>query len=267
VEYFVVGQVVRLMHTVLNDTGSPANAATVTLTITLPDATTVTPTPTNTGTGTYRYDYTTTQAGRHTYRWDTTGPIAPDDGVFDVQGSPLGIISLEDAKTQLNITTSTHDEELRRIIESATEVIERHTQTAVVRRTRVDYPVTHCARRIHLTWAPVILLVSVRTIDGLTSWNVADLHVVPDTGRVSILAGGYFTGDLEMIYVAGRTVISANHLKSAELIVQHLWETKRGTRGGPRPGGMDDTVTVPGMGFAVPRAALELLGKSPTMVR
>lgn len=268
-----LGDTVPLAADVLDAAGALANALTVTLTLTLPDGTTVTPTVTNppTSTGHYGYDYPTVQAGPHDARWlftFTGGLTTAHTEHFDVRPAASGtIISLSSAKTQLNITTTTHDDELRQILESSTEVVERHTHTAVARRTRVDYQTARCERSIFLTWAPVISLTSVRTVDGVTTWNVSGLHVVPSTGKVTILGGGYFTGDIEFIYVAGRTFISANCLEASEMIVQHLWDAKRGTRGGPRPGGMDDTVLVPGMGFAVPRAALELLGKSPSMGR
>jgi hypothetical protein len=54
-------------------------------------------------------------------------------------------------------------------------------------------------------------------------------------------------------------VIRATDSLAAQIIIEHLWQTRRGARGGPRPGGMDTTL-VHGLGFAIPNAALELLG-------
>lgn len=267
-EYFVLGQVVRLTHAVYSDAGVLTNAATITLTITLPDGTTTTPTPiVNTGTGSYRYDYTTAQAGRHTYRWTTTAPIAPDDGTFDVHPTTAGIISFETAKAHLNITaaTTTDDEELRGYIEAATEVVERHTGKTVVRRTITEHHTVSGASMLWLDHRPVLALTSVATYDAVTTWNVPDLHLDDDLGLITVTAGSTLTGHVVVTYVAGMQIVPSNYRLAAGIIVQHLWQTQRGTRGGPRVGGMDDTATVI-MGYAIPNRALELLGPTPPMV-
>jgi hypothetical protein len=265
VEYFVVGQVVRLTHTVLNDSGVPTNPSTISLTITLPDATTTAPTPSNTGTGTFRYDYTTTQAGRHTYRWDSTGPIAPDDGTFEVHGPLLGIISLEDAKAQLNITTTAHDEELRGYIEAVTGVVERETHSVLVRQNITDYTRVPFGQTLILKKTPILSLTSVATVDGLTTWTVGNLHVDPTTGIVSAITGTYPYGYLKSIYVAGAAVIKAEYVLAAKQVIQDLWATKRGTKGAARAAGTTEETFQPDIGF-ITRRVRQLLGAPGPLV-
>lgn len=255
-EYFVVSQVVRLTHSVYNDSSVLTNAATVSLTVTLPDGTTATPAVTNTDTGQYRVDYAATQAGRYTYVWSTTSPTAPDDGSFDVHPVTQGFVSLGDAKAHLNITTTTDDEELRGFIEAATRVVEDHVGPVVVRA----YAEVHDGGPWLVTHrAPVLSLTSlVPVLTSGTSYVVADLDLDPATGVIRRRDGAGFTGPLRVTYTAGRRVVPASMALAAKIIVGHLWETQRG-HAGPRAGFGEDDVLPTGRGFAVPRRALELL--------
>jgi uncharacterized phiE125 gp8 family phage protein len=268
VEYFVVGQVVRLTHTVYDDAGALTTPATSTLVIKQPDDTLVTVTsPTVASAGSLRYDYVTTQAGRHTYRWDTTSPVAPDDGSFDVAATTVGIISLADAKAQQNIESTASDEELRPFIEAATAVIERHTGLTIVRRTVTEYHSTYGQRVLFLNHRPVISMTSITTTDASSSWTVGNLDLEPTMGRLTVRTGPAFYGDLAIILVAGMTSIAANYTMAARIIVQHLWTTQRGGRDARRMGGGAlDAEPVSGASFAIPRAASELLGPRPPMV-
>lgn len=64
-----VGDIVPLGIIVTDSAGTQVDTTPVTLTITLPDGTTVTPTVANLSVGEYSVQYTTSQSGRHTYRW------------------------------------------------------------------------------------------------------------------------------------------------------------------------------------------------------
>jgi hypothetical protein len=257
-----IADVVPLTVTIKDAAGTATNATTVTLTITLPDGTTITPAVVNppAATGVYLYDYPTVQAGRHIARWTSTGPQAAYSDAFDVRpAQPAYIVSLADIKQQLNMTGTKDDEELRVYLEATTGLVENHLGRAVVRRTFTE---EHAAvsGELMLNWTPVQSLTSVATVDGVTTWNVADLHVSTSgivTAKTGVTA---LSGDITTTYIAGDPIIPGKWTLAARIIVQWLWETQRGTAGGPRPGGME----LPGAGFSgfgydIPPHAAKLL--------
>lgn len=264
-----VGDLVRLSTTLTSPAGGLVNAGTMSLTITLPDASTFPVSPvTPVTTGQYQYDYQTTQPGRHIARWVATGanPGAYVEAFDVLDATPRYMISMADAKNQLNITGTSSDDELRVYLESATDVVERVRGEAMVRRTFIEeHEVMYAGGRMALSWTPVVSLTSVVMIDGWVTWDVSRLHVNPITGVVSTtFQSGLFQlfGRLAVTYVAGYQVIPASFQLAASIIVNHLWQTQRGNRGSPRVGGglSDPTTMVPGFAFAVPNRALELLG-------
>lgn len=275
-----IGDLVPLTVTVRDATGNPVNATTVTLTITLPDGTTVTPTVANppSSTGVYLYDYPAVQAGHHSLRWTSTGPSAAYSDAFDVSVAlPQYLVSLADMKNQLRITGTSDDEQLRRFIEAATTAVERIRGEAAVKRTVTEehrFPdwfrglgqvtpnmstATYQRRAMALNVSPVVSLTSVARVDGTMTWDVSLLHVEQVSGVVDVLFGPAFAGLITVTYVAGYQVIPAEFGLAASFIVEHLWQTRRGAKGGPRPGGME-TSMVPGIGYAIPNQAIEVLG-------
>lgn len=263
-EYYVVGQIVRLTHAVYDAAGVLTNPATCTLVITLPDETTLTvPAPTNTGTGLFRYDYTTTQAGRHTFRWDTTSPSAPDDGSFEVHAASVGIISLQDAVAHLNLsgTDVDRDEELRAFLEATTAVIERHPAFGVgpcVPQTVVERH--RPGRSLWLRRPPVLSLTSITPVlTSGTAVSVADVDVDEATGQVIRLDGTPLTGGpWDVTYRAGRRVISGNIVQAAKVILKNLWETQRGTTRAATVTRSLDVLAAP-VSYSIPNRAVELL--------
>ncbi len=268
---FDLADVVPLTVTIRDADGAPADGGSVVLTIELPDGTAATPTVNHAGVGQYQVDYVPTMAGRHLARWVCTGLNASGyTDTFDVRpASPPYLVSLADAKKQLNMTTTTDDEELREIIEAATAAVERHLDKVVVRRTVVERrnlgnPATSSLpgvlQQIALAARPVISITSVVSADGATSWNPANMRVT-DAGVVEVLSGSLVWGPVDWTLVAGMQVIPANYTKAAAIILQHLWDTQRGSQGGAHPAGLD----TPGAGFtsfgySIPNRALELLG-------
>lgn len=258
---FDLGDVVPLAVTVTDAAGAPTNATTVTLTITLPDGTTTTPSVANppASTGVYTCDYAPTQAGRYLARWTSTGPQAAYVDAFDVrEATPAYLISLADAKKQLNMVSTATDEEVRDYLGAVTTVVEDHLGRVVVRRSFAE---EHDARggRFVLDRTPVVSLTSVARVDGAYTWDISTLHVSP-AGVVTSPLGTPPSGRVVSVHIAGMALIPENYGLAARIILQHLWQTQRGTRGGPRPGGLADSIGVAGAGFAIPNAALELLG-------
>lgn len=249
--------------------GALTAAATAELTIYLPDETTATPTVSNPSTGIYGLDYVPALEGRHAWWLHTTGPDTAKTGSFYV--NPVierSIISLADARTQLNMVSNASDEELRQVIGAATVAVENYLNRAIARATRVEYPVVRSGDPLILSWTPVLSLTSVATVDGATTWDVDSLFVSPNTGIVSPLAGGTApSGQLAVTYAAGMTYIPPNYREATEIIAQHLWDAKRGTKGGARPGGLDTPgAGITSFGYSIPNRAKELLGNTPPLV-
>lgn len=262
---YALGAVARLSTTVKNAAGTLTNPVAITLTIQLPDGTTVGPfTPTNDSTGVYHHDYTTAHAGRHVARWVTTNPTGADEEPFEVAAvwSEAGILSLAEGKEHLNIDADDldYDEEIQGFIRAITEVCERHVG-AVARTTHTEKH--RGGRGIVLLRAPVLSLTSVTAIETSgTDQTVADLDLDQPTGIVQRKDGGWMRGPFRVTYVAGQTQIPAHVRLAALIILQHMWETQRGTMGGVRVGGADEVLD-PRFGFSIPRRAQELLGDQP----
>lgn len=257
-----LGSVYQVAVDVADATGTPANPATAILTITLPDGSTVTPAvPTPTTVGQLRVDYATAQAGRHVWRMVTTVPTTAYADVFDVQAAaPDSIVSLAEARAQLNMgpTETSDDDELRGFIAAATRAVERELGRTVVRRTYTDrFTLYGPTTQLLLPHVPLLSLTSVVSADGATTWDTANLRADTDTGYVTVVSGPPFTGTVDVVSQAGLAVIPDDYRLAGKIIVQHLWETQRGTMGVQLGG--DGEPYMPGRGYAIPRRAQELL--------
>jgi hypothetical protein len=260
-----LGAPVRLTAECRTLAGTLTNASTVTLVITLPDGTTAAPPVTNPPpvTGVYTLDYTTVQAGHHGVYWTFTGPAGAYTDTFDVRPATVPLLlSLADGKNHLNLTTSSQDEEVRFWIGATTACVE-HYVGPVARRTVTD-TFTHLppsgARGLALRTTPVLSLVSAAVLGSAgTVYDVDDLYV-DEHGILRRTDGGRLAGPLQVVYVAGRTVVGENITAAAKLILQHLWRTRLGP-GRPALGTEDYSVTepIPGLGYAIPNRALQLL--------
>lgn len=176
----------------------------------------------------------------------------------------MAIVTLAAAKAQLNIAASdtADDVELQGFIDAATAAVETQLGQVVDPRTVIDQ--LQCAsgtQSFLLRSVPVLSLTSVTSLDGSLSWAVgpSGMHVDSASGLVTVLSGAALSGTVLVTYQAGMTVFPANYRLAALIIIQHLWETQRGTMGTVMGGG-DDSGYVAGRGFAIPRRAIELLG-------
>ncbi|MEU8316700.1 MULTISPECIES: head-tail connector protein [Actinomycetes] len=171
----------------------------------------------------------------------------------------MALLTLAEAKAQLDIVTTTDDAELQAYIDALDSVIERYTGP-VLTRTTTDR-IEGSGRMLCLRSTPVVALTSVtRLVPSGPALDVGSLLLDPSTGLVRRRSGSW-SGLWEVVYTAGRgaTVPPTINL-AARILLQHLWRTQRGAaRGG---GGSDDyAVTEPimGLGYAVPNRVLELL--------
>jgi hypothetical protein len=172
----------------------------------------------------------------------------------------LSIVTLAAVKVQLNIasTDTSHDLELLTYMDATTSAVEIVLGQAVALRTVTEDLELVGRRRFRLWTAPAIALVSVQSWDGAIVWDIANLRLDQDAGLVRVMAGAAPAGLVTAVYTAGLEQVTANIQLAALIIIQHLWETKRGVMG-VRLGG-DGEQFVPGLGFAIPRRAVELLG-------
>lgn len=241
----------------------------ITGTLQYPDLTTTGFTPTKDSVGQYHADLapaTLSQTGAYRWKVVTTGTGAGVAfGSFAVYDPFAGeIVPLEDIKQQLNIATTTTDSELRDYITAASAVVDLMCGPVIPRT------VTETLGRPYLgTWALVVSQAPIISVTSIVSQLVggqtyapADLLLNTDAGIIQILAGGYFYGTLTVTYVAGRALVPPALNMAARIIVQHMWETQRGPTSRPGLSG-DDTSVIPGLGYAVPNRALELLKTCP----
>ncbi len=247
-----VGDVYSVTFEVRNSSGVLTTPASNTCTLTLPDATVVTPTLTVSSVGVLRLDYATVQAGRHSGRLVTTTPSSAHSFSFDVDAAATGIVSLGDTRAHVNFTATTSDEEIRDMIDAATEWVE-HRIGPVVRRT-ITASMYPSGGELFLE-RPVISLTSITSAYGYTTvYDVAAVYTDLATGVVHYgYTGSTFSYPVTVTYVAGRAVVPAAIRVATLMIVKSLWETQRGAVGLPIQG-LDDTVDLPGMGLAVWRA-------------
>lgn len=262
---FDLGAPARLRMSVTDEAGQPADAGSMALTVRLPDGTTSVfdPVPPVT-TGQYAYSYATTQPGRHSVRWVGTGANATAYvDVFDVREAiPTWIISLADARQQLKkvAADTSQDESIRRWIGATTAAVEWFVGP-VIERTVTE---THTVGQVHalaLRRIPALQLTSVTAVlDGGTSYDVDALDLDGGDGIVRRKDGGLLHGPLRVAYTAGRRIVAENISAASELILQHLARTQYGS-GRPQMGTSDYDVTepVPGLGYAIPNRALQLL--------
>lgn len=260
---FDLGAPACLSMTVTDDAGQPADAGSVDLTVTLPDGTSSAYGPIlSVSPGRYRYTYATTQPGRHAVRWVASGVNATAYvDVFDVREAiPTWIISLADAKSHLNLVDAVQDENIRRWIGATTAAVEWFVGP-VAERLVVETHSVGQVQALVLRKLPVLRLVGVAAVlSGGTSYDVGSLDVDGQDGVVRRLDGGTFLGPVRITYAAGRRVVPENISAAAELILQHLHRTQYGS-GRPQLGGGDFDVTepIPGLGYAIPNRALQLL--------
>lgn len=264
------GGVYPIAFDVLDATGALAHAATATLTVTLPDGTTATPAITDTAVpGQYRLSYQTTMPGRHTAHAVTTGPVTSWDDEFDVAVTPWpAIVSLTDAKNQLNIPLTDHtlDDELRGYLDGITGTVENYKHEVIVRRVVTD-EIDLCgharyggARRFRLWSAPVISLTSVAAWDGSATWDVTQMRV-SEAGVVRVMSGPGVTGLVDVAYVAGFQQVPGRYRQGGLVILQHVWETQRGAGVGLMGViGAEERSRQPGEWFTIPDKAKEWLG-------
>ena len=267
---FPKGQPVRLSTTVTDVTGAPADAGSLQLTVQNPDLTQVVFTPpAHDGTGLYHYDLpagSITQIGHYLFVWMSTAANAGvSRGEFDVfDPFEPSVLSLQDAKSAVNINqaTTTYDSELQAMLDTVTASLETITGGPAFNRSVSEYTqvsADYCA--IVLRSRPVVSITSITDISTGTAISIPDITVDTNAGIVRRQLGLPFWSmgvRYQAVYLAGwGTAIPPAFNQAASLIVQHLWRTARGPGLAPVPN--DDMTFLPGMSYAIPNRALEVM--------
>lgn len=247
----------------------PVDGGALLLTLTKPDGTISTYTPTHdgsAGSGLYHQTIPTTdltQLGDYRWKLVVTGAGAGVGyGSFEVfDPFEATLINLADARTQLQIDPDdrTDDDLIQEWVAGITAVVEQYKHEIIVPRTVTEELPLDFGRRLFRVYsAPVISLISVVSWDGSMTWDVSNMRA-SSSGLVRVMAGPRVGGLIDVTVRAGYTIIPENYQQGALVILQHIWETRRGQ--GSIPTGVigqeDINRTIP---FDFPHKAKEWLG-------
>lgn len=246
----------QLELTVRDLAGALVTPTTIDLRYLLPDgAQEAGPVPAVDSLGHYHADDVRSQVGPYRYRWLTTGPGAGVSVGTLVVADPFApeITTLAGVKDQCNIgrDDTAHDEELADYLAALPAVVERWTG-----------PLTPTARTQWVDRWPAVLKYT--PVLELTSMSGVDVSTVDLDAEAGVVTPGPYSGYAApgtVAYVSGYRSIPAALDLAGRVIVAHWWESQRAAGSGDVRGGDDyaDANSVPGMGFALPRYAVELL--------
>lgn len=278
---YPLGQPIRVDTSITDpSTGDPLDAGALKLTVKKPDGTTqdyTTPAHDGAaGSGTYHQvipPADTTLVGPYLYWWTATGAgagVSEPESFDTYDPAAATILTLGEARAQLQIPSAnrTVDGLIGDWLAGITATVEKHKHEVIAQRAVTDRLTLCGSRRFRLWSTPVISLTSLASLDGATTWVVSPsaMDVEADTGLVEILSGDRPSGRVKAVYQAGYLAIPENYKQGALLILQQLWETRRGV--GNVPAGIVgaeesyDTRS----SYDIPRKALEWLGAPKPML-
>lgn len=175
----------------------------------------------------------------------------------------MALLTLAEAKAQLDISGIGDDVELQAYIDALTAPIERYV--GPVENRTVTETVDGRGRTIAVTQVPAVSLTSLTPIlTGGAALATDDVVLDGDTGIIRRRDGGsFYGGPWTAVYEAGRGEVPPTINLAARILLQHLWRTQYGaSRGLSGIGGGEDfsvTEAVPGWGYAIPNRVLQLL--------
>jgi hypothetical protein len=256
--------------------GNLSNASPVSLTILRPDQSTVVySSPTNVSTGQYTQILPLTdltQLGHYQYVWTGTvggyvGITSPDG--FDVV--PIFetlILPFQDAKDMLNIARSdtSSDDELRSKLAVIEVELENATGGPIITRTITERcELVASLTQIPLRKRPIVAVNSITSVADGSSLSIADLDIDPIGNLLRRTLGWPFLLlrgiAVNVQYQAGwGTSVDPAFAEASRIILAHLWSTQHGVAAIPAPFAQGPDLTViPGMGFAIPNMAVDVL--------
>jgi hypothetical protein len=270
----VKGSLYRATYDVYDGTGALVNPTSAVLTITKPDGTAtapLNPTLPPAQQGHLFVDYLTADEGLHQGFWTTGSPTTTKDFSFNVVGSTgRTIVSLEQARTFLNVSLTDSDEEINDMSAVVTVIIESIVGNVLPKQYVERHDGGECFLLHH---GPPIAIVAIDPwyANIGESVPVSEVQIDPVTWSVERKnAFGFYFGPYRVTFTAGRAIVRPNIQHGALVMLDHLWETQRGgSIVGAMPGVADDEAvayTVAGRSWTVPRSVIETLqpdAKSP----
>ena len=163
-----------------------------------------------------------------------------------------GFPSLDDLKKHLNITRSTDDDELLLMLDAANELVGSIVGPFDAATVTERVPVVGSAVLLSRVPAGSVVLTDPAGSEVTGGTVSAAARVVYDvlTGYGSVTAE-YDTGGTDVPAAVGLATL---------IIAGHLWETQRGAAPvGPLAAADDTSLLAPGVGYAIPNRAKELL--------
>lgn len=257
-----VGQTIQVAVQVRTTAGVAADAGGMTLTVTGPDGSTSLPAVTARGAGLYEAAVTLGLVGRHTLAWVATGANAGRfTDILTAEDASALVVSLDEVKAHLNISSTAHDGELRRLVAVACAAGESYTGRVFGRRTVTD-TFDGGLSGVILRRLPVLAVSTVT--EGGTAVGADGYRLDPaGSGVLTRAASGWPSiwqpglGTVQVTYTAGYASQPASDRQGVLEMVRHLWETQRGTLAAmPRGAGLDDYN--PGTGYSIPNRVKEL---------
>jgi len=231
------------------------NGKTVVLTVTDPVGVTSTPSVTET-TGTYSATVPTTQAGRHTLRWTTSGASHSD--IINVwPADPRYIISFDEAVKALRwrpADVTAHGEDLRLHIASATEILEDIAGAVLVRT--VEHHADGGSTAVLLSERPAS--VTSVEVDGtaVTDYVVDERAAIVYAGSDPEATFAAGRQNVTVTYTTGAATVSPSLIDAARILVRHMVAVEQSPNPTPVDGG---EVSRTPTGFMVPNRVLELV--------
>ncbi|MFH8627756.1 head-tail connector protein [Streptomyces vietnamensis] len=172
----------------------------------------------------------------------------------------MALLTLAEAKAQLDITTSTSDTELQAYIDALTPIIERYV--GPVENRTVTETVDSKGLALAVTQVPAVSLTSITPVlAGGLALGVDDVALDGAAGIIRRIDGSFFGGGpWEVVYIAGRGEIHPTINVAARILLQHLWRTQYGAaRGNSGSDDFDVNEPVVGWGYAIPNRVLQML--------
>lgn len=165
----------------------------------------------------------------------------------------MSALSLDDAKTHLNITTDTFDFELQGTIDAAEARIAQNVGPLTTKSVTCRVP---GGAVVVLPVAPAVSLTTMTSPDGA----VVDLTTVTldSTGATIRFTDGitrFWSTVYDVTYLAGWSTVPDDLLYAVKELVRHLWRTQRGAGGRPGASGADQQPA----GYLMPYLVVELL--------
>lgn len=199
-------------------------------------------------------------AGDYLVVWrgtDGDGDQVPATDVLTVTAAPAAAPTLAELKRQLNRTDTVDDVELQLYLDAAIEAVENIIDGPIQVQTITE---THHANRAG------IILPDRRPLRSVISLSYGGSVIATGDYKVDLSAGtltlGYWGADpYTLVYEAGRDTLPASFRLAILIIAQHLWRTQHGSG---RARTAEETVMMPGMSFAIPARAAELLRAGTT---